>query len=140
VAGKKLCVKLCFFSVSRYVSTPGQCYARQTSECTFFRAGKVCFHVKKIVPVGLNLTSHAKYIVLCGVYTLLYILSEVSHVFGVSSPISHMLWILIYYVTLFHFLYPCSNFGDWIKFFPIRRLWQKTRIEVICCYVFMYGV
>ena len=57
--------------------------------------------------------------------------------FGVSSPISHMLWILIYYVTLFHFLYPCSNFGDWIKFFPIGRLWQKTHIDV-CCYVFMY--
>jgi hypothetical protein len=36
VAGKKLCVKLCFFSVSSYVSTPGQCYAKQTSECTFF--------------------------------------------------------------------------------------------------------
>ncbi len=28
-----------------YVSTPGQCYARQTSKCTFFGAGKVCFYV-----------------------------------------------------------------------------------------------
>ncbi len=45
VAGEKLCSKLCFFLVSRYVSTPGQCYARQTSEGTFFWAGKVCFYV-----------------------------------------------------------------------------------------------
>ncbi len=45
--------------------------------------------------------------------TLLYILSEVSHAFGVSSPISHLLPILISYVTLFHLLLPCSNFGNW---------------------------
>jgi hypothetical protein len=37
--------------MSRYVSTPGQCYARQTSKGTFFWAGKVCFYVQKIVPV-----------------------------------------------------------------------------------------
>jgi hypothetical protein len=34
-----------FFSVSIYVSTPGQCYARQTSKGTFFWVGKVCFYV-----------------------------------------------------------------------------------------------
>ncbi len=45
MAGKKLCVKLCFSSVSRYVLTPGQCYARQTSKGNFFGAGKVCFYV-----------------------------------------------------------------------------------------------
>ncbi len=42
-----------FFSVSSYVSTPGQCYTRQTSEGTFSWVGKVCFfcfYVKKIVP------------------------------------------------------------------------------------------
>jgi hypothetical protein len=33
--------------------------------------------------------------------------------FGVSSPVSHLLSILISYVTLFHLLLPCSNFGDW---------------------------
>jgi hypothetical protein len=33
--------------------------------------------------------------------------------FGVSSPISHLLLILISHVTLFHLLLPCSNFGDW---------------------------
>jgi hypothetical protein len=42
-----------------------------------------------------------------------YILSEVSHAFGVSSPVSHLLLILISYVTLFHVLLPCSNFGNW---------------------------
>ena len=36
-----------------------------------------------------------------------------SHAFGVSSPVSHLLSILISYVTLFHLLLPCSNFGDW---------------------------
>jgi hypothetical protein len=34
-------------------------------------------------------------------------------VFGVSFPISHLLLILISYVTLFHLLLPCSNFGNW---------------------------
>jgi hypothetical protein len=34
-----------FFSMSRYVSTPGQCYTRQTSKGTIFWAGKVCFYV-----------------------------------------------------------------------------------------------
>jgi hypothetical protein len=43
----------------------------------------------------------------------MYILSEVSHAFGVSSPVSHLLSILISYATLFHLLLPCSNFGDW---------------------------
>ncbi len=42
-------------------------------------------------------------------HTLLYILSEVSHAFGVLSPVSHLLLILISYVTLFHLLL----FGDW---------------------------
>ncbi len=46
-------------------------------------------------------------------HTLLCILSEVSHAFGVSSPISHLLSILISYVTLFYLLLPCSNFGNW---------------------------
>ncbi len=46
-------------------------------------------------------------------HTLLYILSEVSHAVGVSSPVSHLLLILISYVTLFHLLLPCSNFGNW---------------------------
>ncbi len=44
-------------------------------------------------------------------HTLL--LSEISHAFGVSSPISHLLSILISYVTLSHLLLPCTNFGDW---------------------------
>jgi hypothetical protein len=40
------CVQNCVFSgVSRYVLTPGQCYARQTSEGHIFLAGKVCFCV-----------------------------------------------------------------------------------------------
>jgi hypothetical protein len=39
-------------------------------------------------------------------------LSEVSQAFGVSSPESHLLSILISYVTLFHLLLPCSNFGN----------------------------
>jgi hypothetical protein len=43
--------KTMFFLVSRYVSTPGQFYASQTSKGTFFWMGKVCFYVKKIVPV-----------------------------------------------------------------------------------------
>ncbi len=34
-----------FLSVSRYVLTPGQCYASQTSKGTFFWVGKVCFYV-----------------------------------------------------------------------------------------------
>jgi hypothetical protein len=34
-------------------------------------------------------------------------------VFGVSSPILHLLSILISYVTLFHLLLPFSNFGNW---------------------------
>jgi hypothetical protein len=34
-------------------------------------------------------------------------------VFGVSSPIIHLLSILISFVALFHLLLPCSNFGDW---------------------------
>jgi hypothetical protein len=38
--------------------------------------------------------------------------------FGVSSPVSHLLSILISYVTLFHLLLPCSNFGDWDQ--PLR--------------------
>ncbi len=46
-------------------------------------------------------------------HTLLYILSEVSHTFGVSSPVSHLLSILISYVTPFHLLLSCSNLGDW---------------------------
>jgi hypothetical protein len=49
-AGTKLCVKLCFFSVSRYFLTPGQCYASQTSKGTFFLDGKgmfLCFSVKQ---------------------------------------------------------------------------------------------
>ena len=46
-------------------------------------------------------------------YTLLCISSEVSHAFCVSSPVSHLLSILISYVTLFHLLLPCSNFGGW---------------------------
>ena len=45
--------------------------------------------------------------------TPFYILSEVSHAFGVSSSVSHLLSILISYVTLFHLLLPCSNFGNW---------------------------
>ncbi len=32
--------------------------------------------------------------------------------FGVS-PVSHLLSILISYITLCHVLLPCSNFGDW---------------------------
>jgi hypothetical protein len=43
--GKETMCETMFFSVSSYVSTPGQCYARQTSKCTFFGAGKVCFDV-----------------------------------------------------------------------------------------------
>jgi hypothetical protein len=31
---------------------------------------------------------------------------------AVSSPISHLFLILISYVTLFHLLLSCSNFGD----------------------------
>ncbi len=46
-------------------------------------------------------------------HTLLCILSKVSHAFGVSSPVSHLLSILIFYVTLFHLLLPCSNFSGW---------------------------
>ncbi len=46
-------------------------------------------------------------------HTLLYILSEVSHAFGVLSPVSHLFLILISYVKLSHLLLPCSNFGDW---------------------------
>ncbi len=45
--------------MSRYVSTPGQCYARQTSEGTFFLAGKVSyvfvFLGEKNVPVDTAL-------------------------------------------------------------------------------------
>jgi hypothetical protein len=37
--------KTMFFSVSSYVSTPGQCCARQTSKDTFFWVGNVCFYV-----------------------------------------------------------------------------------------------
>jgi hypothetical protein len=37
--------KTMFVLVSRYVSTPGQCYASQTSKGTFLGAGKVCFYV-----------------------------------------------------------------------------------------------
>jgi hypothetical protein len=37
-----------FFLVSRYVLTPAQCYASQTSKDTFFWAGKVCIYVKKL--------------------------------------------------------------------------------------------
>ncbi len=44
-AGEKPCLKLCLFLVSRYVSSLGQCYASQTSKCTFFWVGKVCFYV-----------------------------------------------------------------------------------------------
>ncbi len=44
---------------------------------------------------------------------MLYTLSEVSHAFGVSSPVSHLLLILISYVTLLHLLLPCSKFGNW---------------------------
>jgi hypothetical protein len=33
-----------FFCVQLFL-TPGQCYARQTSEGTFLGAGKVCFYV-----------------------------------------------------------------------------------------------
>jgi hypothetical protein len=54
-----------------------------------------------------NILFHVEY------HTLLYILSEVSHAFGVSSPVSHLLLILISYLTLFHLLLPCSNFGNW---------------------------
>jgi hypothetical protein len=36
-----------FFSVSRYIPTPGQCYASQISKGTNFGVGKVCFYVKK---------------------------------------------------------------------------------------------
>jgi hypothetical protein len=57
------CVQSCVFSgVSRYVSTPGQCYARQTSKGTFFSGKKgmfLCFWVKKNVPVDTTLHSSA---------------------------------------------------------------------------------
>ncbi len=57
-ARKKLCSKLCFFSVSRYVLTPGQCDASQTFKGTFLcRKGMFsCFYVKKIVPVDTALS------------------------------------------------------------------------------------
>jgi hypothetical protein len=45
--GKETMFETVFFSVSRYVSTPGQCYASQTSEGIFFLVGKVCFYVGK---------------------------------------------------------------------------------------------
>jgi hypothetical protein len=59
--------------------------------------------IKQVTP---NILFYVEY------HTLLYILSEVSHAFGVSSPVSQLLSILISYVTLFHLLLPCSNFGD----------------------------
>ena len=37
-----------FFSVSSYVSTPGQCYARQTSKGTFFVWERYVFMFKKM--------------------------------------------------------------------------------------------
>jgi hypothetical protein len=53
--GRETMFKTMFFSVSSYASTPGQCYARQTSKGTFFWAGKVpyvfMFLCEKIVPV-----------------------------------------------------------------------------------------
>ncbi len=56
-AGEKLCSKLCFFLVSRYVSTPGQCYASQTYKCTFFGWERyvLMFLSEKNVPVDTTL-------------------------------------------------------------------------------------
>jgi hypothetical protein len=54
-------LKTMFFLVSRYVSTPGQCYARQTSKGTFFSGRKgmfLCFYAKKNVPVDTLLECH----------------------------------------------------------------------------------
>jgi hypothetical protein len=43
--GRKTMFETRFFFVSSYVSTPGQCNPRQTSEGTFFWVGKVSFNV-----------------------------------------------------------------------------------------------
>ncbi len=43
--GKETMFETMYFFVSSYVLTPGQCYARQTSEGTFFGAGMVLFYV-----------------------------------------------------------------------------------------------
>jgi hypothetical protein len=66
------------------------------------------------------------------------ILSEVSHAFGVSSSVSHLLLILISYVTLFHLLLPCSNFGNWDQpLYPERDLgndWEEgVTVEINKC-------
>jgi hypothetical protein len=66
-------------------------------------------------------------------HTLLYILSEVSHVFGVSSPVSHMLLILISYVTLFHLLLACSNFGDWDQPLSPNTFYTSDNIFITRC-------
>ncbi len=58
-----------------------------------------------------NLMSHAKYIVLCGVSHLVIYCLRYHMRLAVSSPVSHLLLILISYVTLFHLLLPCSNFS-----------------------------
>jgi hypothetical protein len=42
--GKETMFETMFFLVSKNVSTPGQCYASQTSKGTFLGAGKVCYY------------------------------------------------------------------------------------------------
>ncbi len=109
----------CYVSHHPTVLSPLSCLRCDNQKLVYFLVNSShlyvlsCKFISRItLTFRFNLTSHAEYYFMWSI-TPCYILSKVSHAFGVSSPVSHLLSILISYVTLSHLLLPCSNFGDW---------------------------
>jgi hypothetical protein len=111
---QKTCIEVvcCYISHHPTVLSPLSCLQCENQKLVYFLVNLShlyvlsCKFISRItLTFRFNLMSHAEYIVLCGVSLLVIILSEVSHVFGVSPLVSHLLLILTlsFVASLFKF-------------------------------------